>query len=180
MAEPTTAGAPSPPAPPAPPAPIGKQALFEAAQEVVRKQADERRAQMEAERAARSRISPIVALGCAFILVALAYVAVERPTWLFPKPPVAESPEVQEASLRIGMASVAQRVEKFRDTRDRLPRSLAETGGALQGITYERTDSLSYTIRGARGHLSLVLRSTDSLKTFLGSSFEVIAQRSGR
>jgi hypothetical protein len=177
MAEPTTAGAPSAPASPPP---TGKQALFEAAQEVLRKQADERRAQMEAERAARSRLSPVVALGCALILVALAYVAVERPTWLFPKPLVPESPEVQEASLRIGMASVAQRVEKFRDTRDRLPRSLAETGGALQGITYERSDSLTYTIHGARGQLSLVLRSTDSLKTFLGSSFEVIARRSGR
>jgi hypothetical protein len=78
------------------------------------------------------------------------------------------------------MAAVAQRVEKFRDTRDRLPRSLAETGGALQGISYERHDSLTYTIHGARGRLSLMLRSTDSLKTFLGSSFDVIARRSGR
>jgi hypothetical protein len=155
MAEPTTAGSTPPPA-------IGKQALFEAAQEVVRRQADERRAQLEAERAARSRISPIVAVGCAIILIVLAYAAVERPTWLFPRPPVTESPEVQEASLRIGMAAVAQRVEKFRDTRDRLPRSLA------------------YTIHGARGRLSLMLRSTDSLKTFLGSSFDVIARRSGR
>jgi hypothetical protein len=173
MAEPTTAGSTPPPA-------IGKQALFEAAQEVVRRQADERRAQLEAERAARSRISPIVAVGCAIILIVLAYAAVERPTWLFPRPPVTESPEVQEASLRIGMAAVAQRVEKFRDTRDRLPRSLAETGGALQGISYERHDSLTYTIHGARGRLSLMLRSTDSLKTFLGSSFDVIARRSGR
>jgi hypothetical protein len=173
MAEPTTAGSTPPPA-------IGKQALFEAAQEVVRRQADERRAQLEAERAARSRISPIVAVGCAIILIVLAYAAVERPTWLFPRPPVTESPEVQEASLRIGMAAVAQRVEKFRDTRDRLPRSLAETGGALQGIGYERHDSLTYTIHGARGRLSLMLRSTDSLKTFLGSSFDVIARRSGR
>ena len=176
MAEPTTAGA----AARTSPTPTGKQALYEAAQEVVRKQADERRAQLEAERAARSRISPIVTIGCAIILMVLAYVAVERPTWLFPRPPVLESPEVQEASLRIGMASVAQRVEKFRATRDRLPRSLAETGGALQGITYERNDSVNYTIRGGRGPYTLVLRSTDSVKTFLGGSFEVIARRSGR
>ena len=177
MAEPTIAGAK--PAPPPPPQ-TGKQALFEAAQEVVRKHADERRAQLEAERAARSRISPIVTIGCAIFLVVLAYVAVERPVWLFPQPPVPESAEVQEASLRIGMASIAQRVEKFREARSRLPRSLTETGGALRGITYERNDSLTYTIRGSSGPLTLVLRSTDSLKTFLGSSFEVIAQRSGR
>jgi hypothetical protein len=178
MAEPTTAGAASA-SPPSPP-PGGKQALFEAAQEVLRKQADERRAQLEAERRARSRISPIVAVGCAIVLVLLAYVAVERPTWLFPKPPVPESAEVQEASLRIGMASVAQRVEKFRDTRKRLPRSLAETGGSLQGIKYERHDSLTYTIHGTHGPHALTLRSTDSLRTFLSGSFEVIARRSGR
>jgi hypothetical protein len=154
--------------------------LLEAAQEVVRRQADERRAQLEAERAARSRISPIVAVGSAIILIVMAYIAVERPTWLFPRPPMPESAEVQEASLRIGMASVAQRVEKFRATRSRLPRTLAETGGGLHGITYERNDSLTYTIQGTQGPLSLVLRSTDSLQTFLGSSFQVIAQRSGR
>ena len=179
MAEPTTAGA-SPPSPPPPSLTGGKQALLEAAQEVVRRQADERRAQLEAERAARSRVSPIVAVGSAIILIVLAYVAVERPTWLFPHPPVREAADVQEASLRIGMASVAQREEKFRATRNRLPRTLAETGGSLQGITYERTDSLSYTIHGSQGPFTLVVRSTDSLHTFLGSSIQVIGGRSGR
>jgi hypothetical protein len=72
MAEPTTAGATARTSP----TPTGKQALYEAAQDVVRKQADERRAQVEAERAARSRISPIVTVGCAIILMVLAYVAV--------------------------------------------------------------------------------------------------------
>lgn len=177
MADPTAAG-PTPPS--ATRAGTGKQALLEAAQEVVRKQAEERRAELEAERKARSRMSPIVAAGSAIILIILAYVAVERPTWLFPKPPVSESAELREASLRIGMAAAAQRVEKFRRNRNRLPRTLAETGGVLHGIRYQRNDSLNYTLHGTNGPVTLTLRSTDSLRPFLGGSFEVIARRSGR
>jgi hypothetical protein len=177
MAEPTTAGAtPTPSAPP----PGGKQALLEAAQEVVRKQAEDRKAELEAERRARSRISPLIAVGSAMILVIVAYMAVERPTWLFPKAPAPESAEVQEASLRIGMASAAQRIEKFRQTRKRLPRTLVETGSTFQNIRYERVDSLSYRLHGTRGSVALTYRSSDSLRTFVGGSFAVIARRSGR
>lgn len=177
MAEPTTAAqTPGPVAP----KPGGKRALLEAAQEVVRRQAEQRKAELEAAQRERSRISPIIAVGSAIILVVVAYVAVERPTWLFPKPPVVESSEVREASLRIGMASAAQRIEKYRQTRHRLPRTLAETGGTLHGIRYERTDSLTYTLRGSSGPVALTLRSTDSLRTFVGSSFDVIGRRSGR
>ena len=174
MAEPTTAGATPGPAAPRP---GGKRALLEAAQNVVRTQAEARRAELDAERRARARISPIVAVGCAIILLVVAYAAVERPAWLFPPPPPVERAEVQEASLRIGMATAAQRIERFRRARSRLPRTLAETGGALHGIRYERTDSLTYTLRGSSGPVTLAFRSTDSLKTFVGGSFEVIAQR---
>jgi hypothetical protein len=176
MPEPTTAAS----TPPAAPRPGGKQALLEAAEQVVRKQAEDRKAELEAERRARSRVSPIVAVGTAVILVVVAYAAVERPTWLFPKPAAAESSDVQEAGLRIGMAAAAQRIEKFRQSHNRLPRTLAETGGALHGIRYERTDSLSYTLRGTSGPVALTFHSRDSLKTFVGGSFDVIARRTGR
>jgi hypothetical protein len=162
------------------PTPTGKQALLEAAQEVVRKQAEDRKAELDAERRARSRISPLVAMGSAILLVMVAYIAVERPTWLFPHPPVPESAEVQEASLRIGMAAVAQRVERFREQRRRLPRTLAEAGSAAEHIRYERLDSLSYRLQGTRGPLTLTYRSSDSLRIFVGASFEAIARRSGR
>ena len=92
MAEPTSEGAtPSP----AVPRPGGKRALLEAAQDVVRTQAEARRAELDAERRARARISPIVAVGCAIILLVVAYAAVERPSWLFPPPPPVERAEVQ-------------------------------------------------------------------------------------
>jgi hypothetical protein len=154
--------------------------LLEAAQEVVRKQAEDRKAELDAERRARARVSPLVAVGSAIILVVVAYAAVEQPTWLFPTPAVVESVELQEASLRIGMASAAQRIEKFRQTRNRLPRTLAETGGTLHGIRYERADSQVYTLHGSNGPVTLTFRSTDSLPRFVGGSFEVISRRSGR
>jgi hypothetical protein len=177
MAESTSSGATPGPAAPRP---VGKQALLEAAQDVVRQQAEDRRAEQEAARRARGRISPIVAVGCAIILLVVAYAAVERPVWLFPPPLPVESAEVQEASLRIGMATAAQRIERFRRARSRLPRTLAESGGSLQGIRYERIDSLTYMLRGTRGPVTLAFRSTDSLKTFVGGSFEVIARRTRR
>ncbi|HET8623304.1 MAG TPA: hypothetical protein VFM14_07065 [Gemmatimonadales bacterium] len=177
MAEPRTS-APTPNHPPTPAG--GKQALLEAAQEVVRKQAEDRAAEIEAERRARSRVSPVVAVGCAVLLVVGAYVAVERPTWIFPKPSAVETVEVREASLRIGMAATAQRIEKFRQLRNRLPHTLAETGGIPHGIRSERTGTQAFALYGSNGPVALTLRSTDSLRTFVGSSFEVIARRTGR
>jgi hypothetical protein len=177
MAEPRAAAT----TPNQPTGPVGgKQALLEAAQEVLRKQAADRAAELEAERQARNKVSPIVAVGCAVVLVVGAYVAVERPTWIFPKPPAVETVEIREASLRIGMVAAAQRIEKFRQTRNRLPRTLVETGGVLQGIRYERTGPQTYTLHGSSGPVALTLRSTDSLRTFVGGSFDVIARRTGR
>jgi hypothetical protein len=160
--------------------PSGKQALLEAAQEVVRKQAADRAAELEAERRARTRVSPIVAVGCAVLLVMGAYVAVERPTWIFPKPATVETQEMREASLRIGMAAAAQRIEKYRQARNRLPRTMAETGGVPHGIRYERSGAQTYTLYGSSGGVTLTLQSTDSLRTFVGSSFDIIARRTRR
>ena len=162
------------------PAVGGKQALLDAAKEVVRKHAADRAAELEAERRARSRVSPIVAVGCAVLLVVGAYIAVERPSWIFPKPVEVETADVREASLRIGMAAAAQRIEKFRQLRSRLPRTLDEAGGVPHGIRYERTGQQAYTLHGNSGSVSLTLQSTDSLRAFVGSSFDVIARRTGR
>ncbi|HEU5170804.1 MAG TPA: hypothetical protein VFU46_09710 [Gemmatimonadales bacterium] len=176
MAEPTTAAS----APPPPPPPRGgKQALFEAAQEVVRKQAEERQAELAAaaKRRARSRVSPVVAVGCAFILAMAAYVAVEQPGWMFPRPAAQETAEVQEASLRISMASAAQRIERFRLARGRLPGTLVETGSTPHGISYRRIDSTRYLLHGSNGPATLTFKSGDSLGVFVGRSFDVIAAR---
>jgi hypothetical protein len=163
--------------------PGNKQALFDAAVEVMRRQAEDRAAEREAEAARRrehSRISPIIAAGLTIILAVGIYVAVEQPSWLFPTPPVVESKEVQEASLRIGMATTAQRIERFRTAQGRLPRSLSEAGSSPNGIQYEMREGDRYVLRGSNGPVRVILNSGDSLALFVGNSFQVLALRSHR
>jgi hypothetical protein len=157
-----------------------KQALFDAAVEVMRKQAEEQQAEEERRRREQSRSSPIIAVGLTIILAVGVYVAVERPTWIFPQAPLVESPEVQEASLRIGMATTAQRIERFRAAQGRLPRTLSEAGSSASGIVYELRPGSQYLLRGTNGSVRLTLSSTDSLRPFVGQSFQAISQRARR
>jgi len=183
MTEKSTPRAPSSPGPATPAGPPNKQALFDAAVEVVRKQAQQRTTEREAEDARRreqSRVSPIIAGGLTILLAVGVYLAVEQPSWLFPAPARIESQEQQEASLRIGMATTAQRVERFRIAQGRLPRTLAEAGSSANGISYEQGEGDRYVIRGANGPVHLVLNSGDSLGLFVGNSFQVLAQRGRR
>ena len=163
--------------------PANKQALFDAAVEVMRRQSEDRAAEREAEAARRreqSRVSPIIAAGLTIILAVSVYLAVEQPSWLFPTPPVVESKEVQEASLRIGMATTAQRIERFRMGQGRLPRSLREAGSSANGIQYEMLDGDRFVLRGVNGPVRVVLNSNDSLAQFVGNSFQVLALRARR
>lgn len=177
---------PAPASPPPSPSASGgtnRQALFEAAVAVVRKQVEDQTAEREAEEARRreqSRVSPIIAGGLTILLALGVYVAVEQPAWLFPAPARVESSEVQEASLRIGMATTAQRIERFRIAQGRLPRSLAEAGSSPSGISYEQREGDRYLLRGTNGPVHLTLNSGDSLARFVGNSFQVLTQRVSR
>jgi hypothetical protein len=168
---------------PEPAGPPNKQALFDAAVDVMRRQADERSAEREAEEARQrehTRVSPIIAAGLTIILAVGVYLAVEQPSWIFPTPPPVESPDVQEASLRIGMATTAQRIERFRLAQGRLPRNLSEAGSSPSSISYEQHEGDRYILRGANGPVHLALNSGDSLGQFVGNSFQVLAQRAHR
>jgi hypothetical protein len=165
------------------PAPANKQALFDAAVDVVRKQSEERAAERAAEEVRRreqSRVSPVVAVGLTIILGLGVYIAVEQPAWLFPPPPPVESRETQDASLRISMATTMQRIERFRIAQGRLPRSLAEAGSNAAGISYEQREGDRYVLRGTNGPIQLALNSGDSLPGFVGNSFRVLTLRSHR
>jgi len=149
----------------------------------MRKQSAERAAERAADdvrRRDQSRVSPIIAGGLTIILAAAVYLAVEQPTWLFPPAPPVESQETREASLRIGMATTMQRIERFRLAQGRLPRTLAEAGSSPAGVTYEPREGDRYTLRGTNGSIRLTLKSEDSLPLFVGNSFRVLALRSHR
>jgi hypothetical protein len=157
-----------------------KQALLEAFDTVLKQQAEAREAELreaEARRRARRRVRPAIATLALLSLVLCTYLYIERPEWLFPTAAVPESVAIKEASLRIGMANVAQQVERHRQRTGTIPRSLAEAGTRVEGMTYETLGSDTWRLIGANAGLEITLTSQDSLPRFLGNSFEVISRR---
>jgi hypothetical protein len=170
----TTGTAPSPGASPQ------KQALLEAFDSVLKTQAEERlAAQREAEtlRNAR-RIRPGILALATLALFLCVYLYIERPDWLFPDARPAESVAIKEASLRIGMANVAQHIERYRQQNGKVPATLLEAGTQAQGMTYAPVDSTGWRLVGSHAGLELTLDSGQPLPRFIGNSFEVIARRS--
>jgi hypothetical protein len=157
-----------------------KQALLEAFDSVLKKQAEEREVALreaEARRRNRNRVRPSVLALVTAVLGLCAYLYVQQPDWLFPASTLPESVAIKEASLRIGMANVAQHLEQFRQRTGKLPPSLKEVGAEVQGITYQPIDSTAWRLVGSHAGIDLTLASGEPLSGFLGNSFEVIAGR---
>ena len=157
-----------------------KQALLEAFDTVLKQQAEARENELreaEARRRAQRRVRPWIAALAALSLALCSYLYIERPEWLFPVAAVPESVAIKEASLRIGMANVAQHVERHRQRTGAVPRTLEETGTRADGMLYEQLGASGWRLIGTNGSIELTLRSQDSLPVFLGNSFEVISRR---
>jgi hypothetical protein len=157
-----------------------KQALLEAFDTVLKQQAEAREAELreaEARRRARRRIRPAISAAAILTLALCSYLYIEQPQWLFPAAAVPESVAIKEASLRIGMANVAQHLERHRQRTGALPRTLAEAGTRVDGMSYEPLGASTWRLVGTNGGIELTLTSRDSLRAFLGSSFEVISRR---
>ena len=157
-----------------------KQALLEAFDTVLKQQAEAREAELreaEARRRAQRRVRPMIAAAAILSMVLCSYLYVERPEWLFPTAAIPESVAIKEASLRIGMANVAQHVERHRQRTGALPRTLTDAGTRLEGMSYQALGSDAWRLVGVNGGVELTLTSQDSLPRFLGNSFEVISRR---
>lgn len=93
----------------------------------------------------KSRVVPTyIAAGLVFALCAWAWIA--PPAWLVPQPVAAPSREYREASTRVALALHAQRIDSYRTSHGRLPRTKQEVGIMSDQITYDRTDSLSFEL----------------------------------
>ena len=156
-----------------------KQALLEAFDSVLKTQAEERLAARREAEARRNtgRIRPSILVLATFAIFVCTYLYIERPAWLFPNSGPIESVAIKEASLRIGMANVAQKIERYRQQNGKVPGSLREAGTRMQGMTYAPVDSTGWRLLGTHAGLELTLDSGDPLPKFLGNSFEVIARR---
>lgn len=158
-----------------------KKALLDAFDTVLKTQADEREANQrdaEARRRARASSRPLLAASAAILLAVGAYLAIMQPTWVFAPRPTPESLAIQEASLRIVMASASQHVQHFRQRNGRLPESLAEAGARSDELFYSRLGGSSFRLVGENGPAHVTYTSDDSLADFVGNSFQVIARRS--
>jgi len=174
MTKETTGTAPVPGASPQ------KQALLEAFDSVLKQQAENREAELREEaarRRSRQRVRPAVWAAAVLALFLCTYLYIERPEWVFPASAPPESVAIQEASLRIGMANIAQHVERYRQRRGRLPSTLLEAGTQVEGITYQPLDSTEWRLIGSHAGIEITLVSREPLTRFLGNSFEVISRR---
>jgi hypothetical protein len=157
-----------------------KQALLEAFDTVLKQQAEAREAELreaEARRRAQRRVRPGIAAAAVMVMVLSTYLYIERPEWVFPTAAIPESVAIKEASLRIGMANVAQHLERHRQRTGTIPRTLSDAGTRVEGMTYETLGSDGWRLVGTNGSVELTLTSHDSLPRFLGNSFEVISRR---
>jgi len=164
----------------APKATPEKKALLEAFESVLTGQAEEHEAQRReaaTRRLAQTGVRPGVWLGATLALFLSAYLMVQKPEWIFPAPPPAESVALQEASLRIGLANAAQHIERFRQRTGRLPQTLSEAGAHAGGISFEATGTDSWRLAGVNGPVRLTLASADPLPKFVGNSFQVVSRR---
>ena len=157
-----------------------KQALLEAFDSVLKQQAEAREAELreaEARRRGKRRVRPWISASAVLSLVLCSYLYVERPEWVFPGSAIPESVAIKEASLRIGMANVAQKVERYRQRTGSLPRTLADAGSRVNGMAYDAVGAATWRLVGSNGGIELTLTSQDSLPAFIGNSFDVISRR---
>jgi hypothetical protein len=87
------------------------------------------------------------------------------------------SPQAQEAGARFAMYLAVQRIHAFERQAGRLPSTLAEAGGAAEGIEYRVAGPSAYTLSMPLGERALTFRSSDSLDLLLGDSPALLGRR---
>ena len=153
-----------------------KSSLFEAARAAVQdqnvKNAEEARARAGAKERG-IRIGVLALIGVAGLVVLLL-----NPEWLTgPKALPPEPPAVAVASLRLSLLRERQRVVDYGRQNGRLPESSFEAGITLGGIRYAREGPDGYALSAHSGDSVIVLRSSDSMASFLGSSLLTLRDR---
>ena len=119
--------------------------MLDAFDTVLKSQAEERDQRIGGPPPARAASRPLLAACCrSSCWGSRVYLAILQPAWVFAPQAQPETLAVQEASLRIAMASAAQHVERFRQKNGRLPESLAEAGARGDVMSYSRLGASSY------------------------------------
>jgi hypothetical protein len=109
------------------------------------------------------------------ILLASGLTVMLHPEWFFPKERV-ETPEIQDASLRLLIYREIIHVEQFRRANGRLPNSLSEAGGGGNGVEYSIEGS-GYLLKARNGTVELTYNSSTPPREFVGDSYEKVRGR---
>ena len=124
----------------------------------------------------RRRLGVLVTLG----LVSLVLLVLQ-PAWLAgPATPPPDPPSVARAGLRVALLRQRAQVFAYARAKGRLPRSLAEVGDSLSGVSYTRLNDSVFTLVGSVGDSVVVLRSSDTQAAFLGNSLRILKNRGGQ
>jgi hypothetical protein len=118
--------------------------------------------------------------GLLLLLALGVWLFATRPEWVFPPPPVAESPEITMASMRLALIRERQLVERFRRTHGRLPATLEEAGSGAHTTSLAAGPDGTYLLRAVVGGAALELHSSDNIESFLGNSLQIILNARGR
>ena len=152
-----------------------KTNLYEAAVAAMR---DVNEANAATRRAATTERAPAWRLVMLTVGLIGALLLLLQPAWLAgPVSLPQESAAVSSASLRLSLLRERQRVFDYSQAHGRLPTTLNEAGSARTDLHYQLVGAGDFTISGSAGDSLVTLRSTDSMKLFLGGSLHAIKYR---
>ncbi len=161
---------------PTPPSPE-KRALIDAFETVMQAESEHASPMVGSGRRLPRRTRPFawVVLVASTSLFAIG--ASTRAPWLgFPQP-LDEQPIVQEASLRLAIALEAQRIVRYQREHGALPSRLEDAGPVVPGVRYHRGTGGDFELRGSNGDASAMYRSSEGLRRFVGSSYDIVTRR---
>ena len=120
------------------------------------------------------RIPSYVFAGIVVALCAWAWIA--PPAWLVPQPVAAPSREYRDASARVALALHAQRIEAYRASHGRLPRSKQEVGIASDQIIYAPTDSLNFELTAQVDGEAVTYKSSQPRDRYLAEAMMALSR----
>ena len=85
-------------------------------------------------------------VSAAIVVAMCTWAWIAPPAWLMPQRVAPASREYREASVRVALALHAQRIESYRASHGRLPRTKEAVGIPGDGVVYSRVDSLAFEL----------------------------------
>ncbi|HEU5155072.1 MAG TPA: hypothetical protein VFU03_10110 [Gemmatimonadales bacterium] len=153
--------------------PYDRRNLVKAYQDVVQEEQQKRARRYVPEQTPARKIGFwTISLG---ILLGCGLAVTLHPEWFFPKERI-ETPEIQDASLRLLIYREIIHVEQFRRANGRLPNSLSEAGGGGNGVEYS-IEGGGYRLKARNGAIELTYNSNTPAGEFVGDSYAKVRGR---